>query len=420
LGALGEREALVDELLEQHAQQTANLREVGQLIRTGQIESAAKRMIGVRSIFSDVDYGEAVRALEKAQQSLIRFELESLDSMIQILRLVDAFNDASIFRRGSSKKALLEGLSQVEVLKKRMELFVSQNAESESAITLSKWVARIQQLLKNGIKIDRASLRAEVGKLKEDLGGVSALKLGVNLPLDPGFRCQFGEIALRWIPAGHFMMGSPTSESNRDDGERLHKVDLTNGVFFAETECTQAQWEAVMGDNPSYFRMGGQNRPVEQVSWEEAMEYCRKLTAKQRSVGVLPWHWEWRLPTEAEWEYAARAGTTDARYWKLDGIAWYSGNSDNAPHPVSQMHANAWGLHDMLGNVWEWCLDWHGDYPGNDVTNPAGPSSGSFRVVRGGSWNRNAGVIRAANRYRCVPGFRSNDLGFRPVLSSVR
>jgi hypothetical protein len=420
LGTLREREALVSELLEQHAQQVANLKEVSHLISTGQLESAAKRMIGVKSFFVDVDCGEAVRALEKAQQTLIRFELESFDLMVQILGLVDALNDASFFRRGSAKNALLEGLSHVEVLKKRMELFVSQNADSESAITLSKWVVRLQQLSKNGIKIDRSSLRAEVGKLKDDLGGVSALKLGVNLPLDPGFRYQFGEIILRWVQAGHFMMGSPTSESNRDDGERLHKVDLTNGVFFAETECTQAQWEGVMGGNPSYFRIGGRSRPVEQVSWEEAMEFCRKLTAKQRAEGVLPLHWEWRLPTEAEWEYAARAGTTDARYWKLDGIAWYSGNSDNAPHPVSQMQANAWGLHDMLGNVWEWCLDWHGDYPSDGVTNPTGPISGSFRVVRGGSWNRNAGVIRAANRYRCVPSFRSNDLGFRPVLSSVR
>jgi len=187
-------------------------------------------------------------------------------------------------------------------------------------------------------------------------------------------------------------------------------VVLTRGFFLAETECTQGQWEAVMGGNPSNFK--GVDRPVEQVSWSEAVEYCRELTTKQRAERILPEGWEWRLPTEAEWEYAARAGTTGARHGELNAIAWYDGNSGNQTRPVKQKAPNAWGLHDMIGNVWEWCSDWYGDYPTRSVTDPTGPSSGSNRVGRGGSWRAGARNARSADR--------DNDLGFRPALSSVR
>ena len=187
---------------------------------------------------------------------------------------------------------------------------------------------------------------------------------------------------------------------------------------MAETECTQGQWEFVMGSNPSDFK--GANRPVEVVRWSDAVEYCRKLTVKQRGEGLLPVGWEWRLPTEAEWEYAARAGKNGVRYGELDTIAWWSGNSGSETHAVGGKPANAWGLHDMMGNVFEWCSDWSGDYPTESVTDPTGPSSGSFRVSRGGSWCGEAGYVRSASRLRGVPGDRCYNLGFRPALSSVR
>ena len=173
-----------------------------------------------------------------------------------------------------------------------------------------------------------------------------------------------------------------------------------------------------MGGNPSKFK--GAERPVEMVSWDEAWEYCRKLTTKQRAKGILPEGWEWRLPTEAEWEYAARAGTTGARPGDLDSIAWHGGNSGSKTHAVGGKQANAWRLHDIMGNVWEWCSDWYGNYPTGSVTDPSGPRSGSFRVLRGGSWSFGAGLVRSAFRSRFDPGFRNSDLGFRPVLSSVR
>ena len=234
----------------------------------------------------------------------------------------------------------------------------------------------------------------------------------------PGSSCSFGGIPVRWIPPGSFMMGSPDSEEERDSDETQHDVVLSQGFFMAETECTQGQWEMVMGGDPSEFK--GTDRPVEQVSWEEAVEYCRKLTAKQRTEGILPEGWEWRLPTEAEWEYAARAGTTGPRYGELDAIGWWDGNSGRQTHPVKQKAANAWGLHDMMGNVKEWCSDWSGDYSTGSVTDPTGPSSGSFRVYRGGGWFFDVGLARSAFRDEADPGGRGFDLGFRPALSSVR
>ena len=200
-----------------------------------------------------------------------------------------------------------------------------------------------------GILAQRVGRRIEIVTrlLKEDPTTHRLSIKPVNLPA--GTLRSFGGTECVWCPPGQFMMGSPTSERGRDADEVQHEVVLTRGFFLAETECTQGQWEAVMGGNPSYFK--GTERPVEHVSWEEAVEYCRKLTAKQRAEGILPSGWEWRLPTEAEWEYAARAGTTGARYGELDAIGWHIGNlGGQSLHPVSQKTANAWGLYDMIPN----------------------------------------------------------------------
>ena len=240
-------------------------------------------------------------------------------------------------------------------------------------------------------------------------------------PFQAGEQLVVG-LAVRWIPAGRFTMGSPGSEEERRTHETQHEVVLSQGFFIAETECTQGQWEMLMGSNPSNFK--GANRPVEQVSWSDAVEYCRKLTVKQRGEGLLPVGWAWRLPTESEWEYAARGGTTGARYAELDAIAWHGGNSGNQTHPVKQKVANAWGLYDIMGNVWEWCSDWYGDYPSGSVTDPTGPSSGSSRVERvqrGGSWRtRGAWSARSAGRFSDRPDAGDVARGFRPALSSVR
>lgn len=190
--------------------------------------------------------------------------------------------------------------------------------------------------------------------------------------------------------------------------ENLHTVTLTKPFEMMTTPVTQALWKIVMGNNPSGFQ--GADRPVENVSWDDAQIFISKLNAM---LGVTCF----RLPTEAEWEYACRAGTTSATYGNLDDVAWYENNSGKETHPVGQKQPNAWGLYDMLGNVWEWCQDWYGGYPDGDVIDPVGPSSGSYRVSRGGSWFTDARRVRAAYRNYVAPGDRVDYLGFRLARS---
>ena len=208
----------------------------------------------------------------------------------------------------------------------------------------------------------------------------------------------------RLIPAGEFLMGSPTDDQEAHGDERpQHPVRLTLPFWLAEVPVTQAVWQAVMGDNPSGLK--GADRPVETVSWEDAQRFIAKLPGAG-----------WRLPTEAQWEYACRAGTTTPRYGELDAVAWWSGNSGRQTHPVGQKAANPWGLHDMLGNVWEWCADWSGSYGNTLDTDPSGPQGGSFRVARvarGGSWADTARRVRAACRDADAPSGHSVLLGFR-------
>ena len=238
------------------------------------------------------------------------------------------------------------------------------------------------------------------------------------------------------IPAGTFTMGSPSSELGRGDDETQHQVTLTQSYYMQTTEVTQGQWRSVMGSNPSYFSSCGDDCPVETVSWDDIQTFITAMN--QRGEGT------YRLPTEAEWEYAARAGSTtalangnisvtDCSYDpNLDAMGWYCGNSDvtyagcyncsswggptcAGPHPVGGKQPNDWGLYDMHGNVYEWCQDWYGSYPTGAVTNPSGPSSGSARVLRGGSWGNGARICRSANRYY-YPGHRDYGIGFRLVV----
>lgn len=210
------------------------------------------------------------------------------------------------------------------------------------------------------------------------------------------------------IPAGTFKMGSDTGDS---DERPVHQVTISKAFYMGKYEVTQGQWQAVMGTNPSAFP-GDPNRPVDQVSWDEAQAFIRKLNAME---GVKLY----RLPTEAEWEYAARAGSTTIYSFgndpkSLGDYAWYRGNAERHSHPVGQKKPNAWGLHDTLGNVWEWVQDWDGKYPAKPVTDPQGPESGTYRMRRGCAWNNEANVCRVANRYSVV-GYRDDFLGFRVV-----
>ena len=223
-------------------------------------------------------------------------------------------------------------------------------------------------------------------------------------------------IGLELVPirGGTFRMGS---EQGHTDERPLTQVTLRD-FALGKTEVTQAQWQAVMRSNPSRFR--GSDLPVENVSWDMAMLFCRRLTERARAAGKLPAGFEFTLPTEAEWEYACRAGSTGDYAADPGAMAWYDANSDLQTHPVGTKQANAWGLHDMHGNVLEWCHDWFKDsLPGGRVTEPTGPAEGSFRIYRGGGWSGDAGNLRYSHRFKIAPDDLYDGLGFRLALRRV-
>lgn len=293
------------------------------------------------------------------------------------------------------------------------------------------------------------------------------------------------KLPLHWCPAGEFIMGSPAHEPGRDDDEEPHKVTLTRGFWLGETEVTQDQWKAVMGltlrdqarkmlGDTRTYHMGGQDVtlrqhsnatgpdevasvaaaeapsvPIYYVSWDEAMEFCRKLTTSERAAKRLPRDAIYSLPSESQWEYACRAGTKTTTYAGdmlvlgennapvLNDIAWYGGNCGvgykgrgwsinfpnqaspgkvGGPRRVGQKNANPWQLRDMLGNLYEWVEDWSGYYPRRDVIDPCGPATGEKKLFRGGAWKHLATMSRAARRFEEIPTIRLNYIGFRVAL----
>jgi formylglycine-generating enzyme required for sulfatase activity len=295
------------------------------------------------------------------------------------------------------------------------------------------------------------------------------------------------KMPMRWCPPGEFVMGSPVDEPGRADYEKQFRVKLTRGFWMSETEITQGQWTTVTGltlgdqakkmlDDKNLYPVGGKkmtlreasnaagglksiasvcaatspNIPIYYVSWDDAMAFCKKLTERENLTGRLPFGYVYTLPTEAQWEYACRAGTTFATYAGemsvlgennapiLNDIAWYGGNSSvgykgagwttpnwpnqafpgklAGPRRVGQKQANAWGLRDMLGNLYEWVLDFASVYPEGEATDPRGPATGGGHPYRGGAWNHYATMCRAAKSFEAIPTYRSNNLGMRVVM----
>jgi formylglycine-generating enzyme len=225
-----------------------------------------------------------------------------------------------------------------------------------------------------------------------------------------------------WIPPGNFMMGSPKEEKERKPDETQHKVTLTKGFYMGVYTVTQEQWKEVMGNNPSRNK-GEKNLPVDFVSWDDCQEFIKKLRAKDKK--------HYRLPSEAEWEYSCRAGTTTPFHFGETissdqanyGADYVYGNGKEGKYrgkstPVGTFPANAWGLHDMHGNVFQWCQDWYGDYPQKDVTDPQGPDAAkSRRVMRGGAYSEIPDYCRSAERYPYHPGVVCPVFGFRVCFS---
>ena len=374
--------------------------------------------------------------------------------------------------------AYVKQLEELEKLDKERKARLA--AERERQRIARKEAKHKARLAEEAAERERKRIAREEAKRKAQLAA-GAVKT-VTLP-------GGAEMRFRWCPAGTFEMGSPESEEGRYDDERQHRVTLTKGFWMAETEVTQGQWRKLMDgetvvdlarkglQDDTEFMIAGKKQtlrefwrmerngdprnrcgdlkdgvPVYNVSWNEAVEFCRRLTQRERAAERIPDGYEYRIPTEAEWEYACRAGTTTAlpngrgirilganNAPALDDIAWYGGNSSvgfvgsgwktsnwpekqypdgtAGPRGVKRKAANAWGLYDMIGNVFEWCADWYGEYPSGSVTDPTGPSEGVYRVLRGGGWFGIARFCRSADRVRYEPGFRNNILGFRLALA---
>ena len=230
----------------------------------------------------------------------------------------------------------------------------------------------------------------------------------ISIPVKDGI-----SIDMVRVEAGTFTMGATAEmEDPEDDEKPTHRVTLTNDYYIGKYEVTQALWQTVMGNNPSKFK--GDNLPVEQVNWKDCQKFLSKLN---RITGKT-----FRLPTEAEWEYAARGGNKSRGYQysgsnNLSDVAWYDDNSGNKTHAVGTKQANELGIYDMSGNVYEWCQDWYGKYNSSSQVNPTGANSGSFRVLRGGGWDGNDGCCRSLCRYIIEPDGRGDFLGLRLILS---
>ncbi len=238
---------------------------------------------------------------------------------------------------------------------------------------------------------------------------------GGKLVKDPATGMEFV-----FVKGGCYQMGDTFGDGDSDE-KPVHKV-CVDDFYMGKYEVTQGQWKAIMGSNPSYFKNCGDNCPVEQVSWNDIQDFIRKLNSKTKNNPQAPFvKGEFELPTEAEWEYAAKSGGKSEKWAgtsnesELGDYAWYDKNSGSKTHPVGQKKPNGLGLYDMSGNVWEWVNDWYDKdyYKNSPRNNPAGPNSGPYRVLRGGSWGDLPQNIRLAGRYRFLPVNRGNDGGFR-------
>ena len=307
--------------------------------------------------------------------------------------------------------------------------------------TLDQMILEIRTALVTNAPVDWGTLKQEITEhTDKDLLQYYLKGKGKNPHLEGGdrkvLRVGGADFAMRWIPAGTFWMGAGDDDKEAYDDEKpQHEVTLTQGYWMGEMPVTQGQYQTITSQNPSLFHKAGLDAPVEQVNWYDAAAFANKLSALEGLSPCFVGSGEemdgvgnkgsdyigckgWRLPTEAEWEYACRAGTATPCYGSLKKIAWYEENSGGTTHAVGQKKANAWGLYDTLGNVWEWCYGWYDDYSAQAATDPVAAATGAGRVLRGGGWGNDANFMRAVQRYYDSLTYRNYDLGFRLVRSS--
>ncbi|MBT9546907.1 MAG: formylglycine-generating enzyme family protein [Candidatus Sericytochromatia bacterium] len=264
--------------------------------------------------------------------------------------------------------------------------------------------------LQNRLRLDREEAERIWKEVQEEMSRTNQIAVKVSPPTLAPLHNSLGMSFVR-IEPGSFLMGSPDYERNRESDETLHSVTLSQPYWMQSTPVTQAQWQKLMGNNPADFK--GPQLPIENISW---LDINQRFLPALNALG----EGKYRLPSEAEWEYAARAGSMKSFYERhdastLDAYAWYNNNSNFKTHPVGQKQPNAWGLYDMYGNVWEWCKDLYGAYLLNQTQDPQGPARGQGRVMRGGSWFCSTNACRQAARGYLTPETRVRLTGFRLV-----
>lgn len=418
IAQLGQR---IESLLVQHEEHRVQLEQVDAHNRAENFRSAAKVAVvnDAQSRFSDLSYDPRIQQTQAHLQHLKKiqkvhdlsdgaFKLAIKRHLMPDLTSLENEVKCKDSELGRECQVLMEAIRKREAMQKNQRLAVGVIALAvllaAAWLVIEQAVAEKKRIIAEAVA-EKARVEANLVKWKESIGS----RAGEERVFEIGKEVK---LTMRWIPAGEFVMGS----SNESDATP-HSVKLTQGFWLSQTEVTQAQWRALMGNDPSNFK--GDDLPLEQVSWNDICGneartggFLGKLNQLQANGGRFD------LPTEAQWEYACRAGTTDDDDGELGAKAWYSDNSDNKTHPVGQKQANAWGLKDMQGNVSEWCADWKADYPTSAVTDPTGPASGSDRVLRGHGWNDNANYCRVADRFNYNPYDSAFYVGFRVVRSS--
>ena len=386
-----------------------------------QVANVIEKAQGLRK---ECRFEAAANALGKIPVELMTQEasdlLEDCDSLAgqreTAMRSLKSATDSEEYESGLAKtqeyRDSLENSSlEDEEFSRELAARQRRNAAAKRNVILGA-IAAVVLLIASGLWIRssmNANALAEAARIAAQQAQAEAARIAERerILAEPPLTNSIG-MKFKSLPGGTFTMG---------EGNPAHKVTLTQAFELGQHEVTQEQYEAVMVTNPS-SKKGPQN-PVEQVSWGAAVEFCRKLSAlpAEKSAGYV-----YRLPTEAEWEYACRAGTKTKYSFgdsdsELGDYAWYTWNSDYTTHPVGRKKPNAWGLYDMHGNVCEWCQDWYGDYPSGPVTDPTGADllNSDSRVLRGGSFNYPSSNVRSATRFTNLPDYRFNDNGFRPA-----
>ena len=334
-----------------------------------------------------------VKELQKKSNGLPRALLEKIGTNDLFIRLENYIselkNDASEKERKKERKKKIRRLSY--------SLWIS-------SIAIIIGLIAYKGHLKEQARQDESRLKEQARQNQITLKVNTCLLYRKNFITDH-------KLEMNWVKPGTFMMGNKSNQ---------HLITFTKGFYLGKYEVTQAQWERVMGNNPSNFK--GADRPVEKVSWNDAVEFCKKLTEMEKKAGRVPQGMSYQLPTEAQWEYACRAGTSTMYSWG-DTISSSNANYDridNGTTTVGKYPANPWGFYDMHGNVWEWCADWYSTYQRGSVTDPIGPASGSGRVKRGGSWGSDWTNLLSAERSRYAPSGRNGNRGFRVGFQSSK